>query len=67
LISAPDLSGLPEIVENFEIIDKAPTGRVDGDIKKFAYGLRPMRAGVSLPALNLSNFDPTTEIGRAHV
>lgn len=61
LISAPDLSGIPEIVENFEIIDKAPTGRVDGDIKKFAYGLRPKRAGVSLPALNLTNFDPTTE------
>ena len=61
LISAPDLSGIPEIVENFEIIDKAPTGRVDGDIKKFAYGLRPKRAGVSLPALTLTNFDPTTE------
>ena len=61
LISAPDLSAIPEIVENFEIIDKAPTGRVDGDIKKFAYGLRPKRAGVSLPALNLTNFDPTTE------
>ena len=61
LISAPDLSAIPEIVENFEIIDKAPTGRVDGDIKKFAYGLRPKRAGVSLPSLTLTNFDPTTE------
>jgi hypothetical protein len=61
LISAPDLSRVPEIVENFEIIDKAPTGRVDGEIKKFAYGLRPKRAGVSLPALTLTNFDPTTE------
>ena len=61
LISAPDLSAIPEITENFEIIDKAPTGRVDGDIKKFAYGLRPKRAGVSLPALTLTNFDPTTE------
>lgn len=61
LISAPDLSAIPEIVENFEIIDKAPTGRVDGDIKKFAYGLRPKRAGVSLPALKLANFDPTSE------
>ena len=61
LISAPDLSGIPEIVENFEIIDKAPTGRVDGNIKKFAYGLRPKRAGVSLPSLTLTNFDPTTE------
>ena len=61
LISAPDLSAIPEIAENFEIIDKAPTGRVDGDIKKFAYGLRPKRAGVSLPALTLTNFDPSTE------
>ena len=61
LISAPDLSAIPEIVENFEIIDKAPTGRVDGDIKKFAYGLRPKHAGVSLPSLTLTNFDPTTE------
>ena len=61
LISAPDLSAIPEIVENFEIIDKAPTGRVEGDVKKFAYGLRPKRAGASLPALTLTNFDPTTE------
>jgi hypothetical protein len=61
LISAPDLSAIPEIAENFEIIDKAPTGRVDGDVKKFAYGLRPKRAGVSLPALTLTNFDPSTE------
>ena len=61
LISAPDLSAILEIVENFEIIDKAPTGRVDGEVKKFAYGLRPKRAGVSLPALTLTNFDPTTE------
>ena len=61
LISAPDLSAIPEITENFEIIDRAPTGRVDGDVKKFAYGLRPKRAGVSLQALTLTNFDPTTE------
>ena len=61
LISAPDLSAIPEIVENFEIIDKAPTGRVEGDIKKFAYGLRPKRAGVALPSMTLTNFDPTTE------
>jgi hypothetical protein len=61
LISAPDLSAIPEIVENFEIIDKAPTGRVEGDVKKFAYGLRPKRAGASLRALTLTNFDPTTE------
>ncbi|MFO0999424.1 MAG: BatD family protein [Planctomycetaceae bacterium] len=61
LISAPDLSAIPEIAENFEIIDKAPTGRVDGDIKKFAYGLRPKRAGVSVPSLTLTNFDPSTE------
>lgn len=61
LISAPNLSAIPEIAENFEIIDKAPTGRVDGDIKKFAYGLRPKRAGVSLPSLTLTHFDPTTE------
>lgn len=62
LISAPDLSRIPEIVEDFEIIDKAPTGRVNGDIKRFAYGLRPKRAGVSLPALILTNFDPRKEV-----
>jgi hypothetical protein len=61
LISAPDLSAIPGFVENFEIIDKAPTGRVNGDIKKFAYGLRPKRSGVSLPSMTLTNFDPTTE------
>jgi len=61
LISAPDLSALPEIAEQFEIIDKNPVGRVENGSKKFAFALRPKRAGVSIPALTLSTFDPATE------
>ena len=61
LLSAPDLAAIPEVIEGFEIIDRAPTGRVEGNIKKFAYALRPKLAGVSIPALKFSSFDPVTE------
>lgn len=61
LISAPDLTLIPEIAESFEIIDKAPTGRVEGELKKFAYAMRPKRPAVTLPALTLTTFDPTAE------
>ena len=61
LISAPDLSKLPEIAEQFDIVDKSPVGRVENKSKKFAFALRPKRAGVTIPALSLSTFDPITE------
>lgn len=61
LISAPDLSMLPEISEQFDIVDKSPVGKVEGSNKKFAFALRPKRAGVSIPALSLSTFDPASE------
>lgn len=61
LISAPDLTVVPEIADDFEIIDRNPTGRVDGSVKRFAYALRPKRAGVTIPGLTLTTFDPSTE------
>jgi hypothetical protein len=61
LISAPDLSAIPEIAENFDLIDKNPTGRVEGPIKKFAYAMRPKKDNVSIPALTVTIFDPQSE------
>jgi hypothetical protein len=61
-ISAPDLTAIPEIADNFEIIDKSPTGRVESGVKKFGYAMRPKRASVSIPAISVSTFDPTTEL-----
>ena len=61
LISAPDLSALPEISDQFDIVDKSPVGRVEGENKKFAFALRPKRPGVSIPSLSLSTFDPASE------
>jgi len=61
LISAPDLAAVDELVNGFEIIDKAPTGRVEGNVKRFAYALRPKRPGVTVPSLALLTFDPATE------
>jgi len=61
LLSAPDLAAIPEVTEGFEIIDRAPTGRAEGNVKKFAYALRPKHAGVSIPILKFSSFDPVTE------
>lgn len=61
LISAPDLNAIQEVSDQFDIVDKSPVGRLENHSKKFAFALRPKRAGVSIPALSLSTFDPTTE------
>ncbi len=61
LISAPDLSAIPKFVDDFDLIDKNPTGRVEGTTKKFTYAMRPKRANVSIPAVSISSFDPRSE------
>ena len=61
LISAPDLAASHELAANFEILDKSPTGRKEHNSKRFEYGLRPKRAGVGIPALAVTVFDPDTE------
>ena len=61
LISAPDLAAVPQLAADFEILDKNPTGRKERNIKRFEYGLRPKRAGVGVPSLAVSVFNPDTE------
>lgn len=61
LISAPNLEAMEELIQDFEIVDSKPTGRIDGSSKKFSFALRPKRAGVNLPALRISSFDPERE------
>ena len=66
LISAPDIAANPQLAADFEIMDKAPTGQSAGEIKTFAYGLRPKRAGVTIPALSVSLFNADTEKFNEH-
>ena len=54
----------PQLAADFEIVDRNPTGRTEGDVKRFEYALRPKRAGVSIPALAVSVFDPDTKNSR---
>ncbi len=61
LISAPDLTANPQVAADFEVIDKNPTGRKEGEAKRFDYALRPKRAGVGIPALAITVFDPDKE------
>ena len=61
LVSAPDLSAMPQVMEDFDLIDRNPTGRVEGSVKKFAYALRPKRADVGIPPLIVSTFDLQSE------
>jgi hypothetical protein len=61
LLSAPDLNSIPEIASDFDIVDTNPTGRVEGNSKKFGYAIRPKRPGVIVPSLPLSMFDPIAE------
>src|SRR5262249_13903674 len=43
------------------VLDKNPTGRKEGEVKRFEYALRPKRAGVGIPALAVTVFNPDTE------
>ena len=61
LIRAPDLAANPQIAADFEILDKNPTGRTEGNVKRFEYALRPKRPGALIPALTVSVFNPDTE------
>jgi BatD DUF11 like domain len=61
LISAPDLAANSQIAADFEILDKNPTGRREKEAKRFEYALRPKRAGVAIPPLAVTVFNPDTE------
>ncbi|WP_397569813.1 BatD family protein [Schlesneria sp. T3-172] len=61
LISAPGLAEIPELAENFDLIDKSPTGRVEGTSKLFTYALRPKRLSSGVPPLSISTFNPQSE------
>ncbi len=61
LINAPDLSAIPNVAADFEILDKNPTGRKEGEVKRFDYALRPKRPGVEIPALAITVFNPDSE------
>jgi hypothetical protein len=61
LLRAPDLTATPQIADDFEIVDKNPTGRREGETKRFEYALRPKRAGVGIPSLAVTVFNPDTE------
>jgi len=61
LLSPPNLRLLQDLVDDFEIVDSNPTGRLDGNTKKFSFALRPKRPGVNIPAIRLSSFDPERE------
>ena len=61
LISAPDLAANPQVAADFEILDKNPTGRKEGEAKRFDYALRPKRAGVGIPTLAITVFNPDEE------
>jgi hypothetical protein len=61
LISAPNLDANAQVAADFEIIDKNPTGRSEGEMKRFEYALRPKRAGVVFPPLLVTVFNPDTE------
>ncbi|MGP0065540.1 MAG: BatD family protein [Isosphaeraceae bacterium] len=61
LVSAPDLSANTQVAADFEVLDKSPTGRKQGEAKRFEYALRPKRAGVGIPALAVAVFNPDKE------
>jgi len=60
-VTAPDLSANKELAADFTIVDKAPPGQAKGDVKTFAYVLRPKKAGVSIPPITVSAYNTDSE------
>jgi hypothetical protein len=61
MVAAPDLSKILSEENDFEVIDKNPVGRIEGNSKVFTYGIRPKSLGISVPELTFTTFDPKTE------
>ncbi|MCE3014568.1 MAG: BatD family protein [Pirellula sp.] len=61
MVAAPDLSKVLAEENDFEVIDKNPVGRIEGNSKIFTYGVRPKSVGISVPELTFTTFDPKTE------
>ncbi len=61
LVSAPNLRSVEALAADFDIADETPTGEVKGDTKRFVYTVRPKKTDVSIPALPVTLFDPSTE------
>ncbi len=61
LVAAPDFGANSQVAADFEILDKNPTGRKEGEVKRFEYALRPKRPGVGIPPLAVTVFNPDTE------
>jgi hypothetical protein len=61
MVAAPDLNKILPTESNFEVIDKSPVGRIEGNSKVFVYGVRPKAADASLPELVFTTFDPKRE------
>lgn len=61
LVAAPDLRRFESISNDFEIMDHAPVGRMEGSHKLFTYGIRPKTKRQEIPSLTFHSFDPNTE------
>lgn len=61
LVAAPDLRQAESLSKDFEIIDNAPVGRIEGTNKLFTYGIRPNKKREEIPGLTFFSFDPQTE------
>ena len=60
LIGAPDLAANPQIAADFEVLDKNPTGRREGD-EAIRVCPATKRAGVGIPSLAVMVFNPDAE------
>jgi len=60
-IAAPDLSAITKLAADFTVVDKNPPGQTSGNVKSYTYTLRPKKAGVVIPPITVSVFEPKTE------
>ena len=60
--TAPQLSSIPEIADNFKIYDATQDTKADGLGKTFTYSLRPIRTGLTqFPSIEIPCFDVERE------
>lgn len=61
-VPAPDLTAIPELVENFRVPSETLAGTISGDHKRFTQVIRPRHTNARwIPPIEFAYFDPQAE------
>jgi hypothetical protein len=60
-VTAPDLTVIKDLTDDFTVVDKSPPGQTKGNVKSYSYVMRPKKPGVSIPPIKVAVFNTDSE------